>query len=437
LKKKSNKKTDTSLPKRTERVSPQEGDHFTFTGEHVKAWGDNDLMPQELVSKFLEKLEQGKKQHERLQKYRKNNPDAPIEQILKDVFGLPKNLSAQEIEDVKIDADHSKRFYEFLEENWLKLISFSSSTHRNLYKDVDTSEYFGVSHSICNSLYHLEGLLGSMKSYEIGESLYEAKGTVTNSNLQSISLVYNFQASSKEEADKILIAYKQLMITKGLIVWLGHWLMANKRGKLEYRCTMTDIMKLIADEDRTAFFSVKEKEEHWAITKILSMSKLLKEKPVTKKGTAEKVTQWEEQPLIEILGGEKEMLGEEKYPISLAVRVMSPIEGKKNFAPHSYHNNTVTLAPKDAMLAFKVQTRAGQLEKGKRQFTIDWDLVFKAGNLQSTAKTKKAVAKTQARKKLGRLKDKKIIKNWKEDECGVLITPRDSSKKPKSKEKTT
>jgi hypothetical protein len=150
----------------------------------------------------------------------------------------------------------------------------------------------------------------------------------------------------------------------GLKVWLAHWLMANKQGRVEYSCPMIEMMKLIADEDRESFFSVKEKEEHWALTKILGMSKLSRERKIKKRGTDTEVVQWVEQPLVEIIGGEKEMTAEDKYPTAIAVRVLMPRMDKKGFAPSIYKNTTLSLSPSDMFLAFKLQTRATQMSWG-------------------------------------------------------------------------
>ncbi len=46
------------------------------------------------------------------------------------------------------------------------------------------------------------------------------------------------------------------------------------------------------------------------MTKTLSMTKLSVERTVTKRGTKEKITQWIEWPLLEIMGGEKEAEGQ-------------------------------------------------------------------------------------------------------------------------------
>lgn len=429
--KKNEKISNNKVP---ERIQQKTGDSFNFSTEHLSFWAKQQLIPRELAMFFLKKAEGVNKQYSEIEAYKKKNPNATTEQMVKDgLFELKKTKEEVEIEKKKI-----VEFHNFIKENWDELTKiFPLSPKPQLYENIDLSKYFGISGVISNSLYHLESLLGNMELDQIRESVYEAKGKFENSIGDSINLVYSFQASSKKEAEKVLVEYKKLMHTKGLNLWLGYWLMANKKNKTEYSCAMTDIMKLVSNKERSAFFSVKEKEEHWAITKILSMSKLLRSREIKKKGTNKQIKEWIEQPLVEIIGGEKELTDKEKYPTSLNIRVMSSIGDKKIFSPNSYHNNTVTLGLSDTFLAFKTQTRANQRERGKKLINLDWDFVFRAGNLKKTAITKKAAAKTKARKKLDRLKKNKIIADWNEHEEGISITPTEPFKKEKNKENST
>src|SRR5690349_3778465 len=254
-----------------------------------------------------------------------------------------------------------------------------------LFENVNIDEEFGIANCISNSLYHLEELLKNMEITKLYESTYEAKSSIKNAKGEAISLSYSFQSCSSEEAETLLKNYKTTMMTKGLKVWLAYWLMANKLGRVEYSCHMIEIMKLISDDNREAFFSVKEKEEHWALTKMLEMSKLSRERKIKKRGTGTEIIQWIEQPLVEILGGEREMLKEDKYPTAIVARVLMPRMETKGFAPSLYKNTTLSLSPSDLFLAFKFQTRASQKKQDNLDIHVDWDFIFEAGNLKTTA----------------------------------------------------
>lgn len=303
---------------------------------------------------------------------------------------------------------------------------------KQLFNNASLEDDFGIARGGGDLIYHLLTIVENITISNLYETLYEAKGSTKNSKNQTINLTYTFHASNEEEAQKSIEEYKKLMLTKCLRVWMAYWLMANICARFEFSCPMIDVMKLMSDVDRKSFFSVKEKQEHWAMTKTLSMTKLSVERTVTKRGTKEKITQWVEWPLLEIMGGEKEAEGPEKYPSLISVKVFAPVESKKAFIAALYKNNTLRLPPTDVLFAFIIQTRAAQMGRGTKAIHFDWDYAFRAGNLEATAKTKQAVAKAQTRKKMDKFKEEKIIRDWEEQLLGITITPSLQTKKTKT-----
>ena len=294
---------------------------------------------------------------------------------------------------------------------------------KQLFNNASLEDNFGIARGGGDLIYHLLTIVENITVSNLYETLYEAKGSTKNSKNQTINLTYSFHASNEEEAQKSIEEYKRLMLTKCLRVWMAYWLMANICARFEFSCPMIDVMKLMSDADRKSFFSVKEKQEHWAMTKTLSMTKLSVERTVTKRGTKEKITQWVEWPLLEIMGGEKEAEGPEKYPSLISVKVFAPIENKKAFFAALYKNNTLRLPPTDILFAFIIQTRASQMGRGSKAIHFDWEYAFRAGNLEATAKTKQAVAKAQTRKKMDKFKEAKIIRDWEEQLLGIKYNP--------------
>jgi hypothetical protein len=424
--------------KEVEEYLRSQGDtQVAYSPGHIKMLADLGKIPQELASWFFKDYEAKRMQYNEFQNFIKNNPDIPVEERHRHFF-KEGALSPEENAKVYEDMALGGQLLMCLLQNRHLLSSeplIPVSPTRSLFNDINIVEEFGIANCISNSLYHLEELLKNMVIDKLYENMYEAKSSVKNTKGEAISLNYSFQATSQEEAERILSEYKSIMVSKGLKVWLAHWLMANKQGRVEYSCPMIEIMKLIADEDREAFFSVKEKEEHWALTKILEMSKLKRERKVKKKGTGTEIVQWVEQPLVEILGGEKEMTAEEKYPTAIAVRVLMPRLDKKGFAPTIYKNSTLLLSPSDMFLAFKLQTRATQQAHGTKNLHVDWDFIFEAGNLQATALSNQRGARAKARKKMDRLKESEIIEKWDEELMGVCVTPQKQKRKPKSEVK--
>lgn len=411
--------------------------HISFSHEHIKKLIDSGDIPKDLGEWFFKDNKEQFDQYKEWQKFIKNNPSISAEERHRQ-FSNQEVLPPEEVAKIYENSALRSQFFMFLLQNRHLLVGNDlptpqiNSTIQNLFKDINITEEFGISNCISNSLYYLEEVLKNMELKQLYENMYEAKGSVKNTKGEAISLNYSFQALSQHEADKVLDEYKSIMKSKGLKVLLAHWMMANKQGRVEYNCPMIEIMKLSADEDRCSPFSVKEKEEHWALTKMLGMSKLSRERKVKKKGTSTDIVQWIEQPLVDILGGEKEMTSDDKYPTIIVVRVLMPRIDKKGFAPNIYKNNTVSLSPSDLFLAYKLQTRAAQMGRGSRNLHVDWGFIFEAGNLQTTASSNHRGAKAKAIKKMNRLQDSKIIDKWDEELMGICVTPKSQKRKEKA-----
>lgn len=411
-------------------------DQIQYSSDLIIRLINEEKIPKDLGDWFLKDLNKKTQQHEEMQKLIKEHPEIAPEERWKHFFKQGV-LSPDETANLYEDASMSCQFMLHLFKN-RHLISEDTEnenvlTHP-LFNDIDVDQEFGIANCISNSLYHLAELLQNMKTSIVHEALYEATGSVTNSKGESISLAYTFPASSEDEAKQLLEKYQSTMVSKGLKCLMAYWIMANKAGRVEYSCPMIEIMKMVADEDRTAPFSVKEKEEHWEITKMLGMSRLSRARKVKKRGTGAEMVQWIEQPLVEILGGEKEMTAEDKYPNALAVRVLMPRIDTKGFSPTIYKNKTALLSPSDVLLALVIQTRATQRGRGSKEIHYDWDFIFSAGNLQTTASTNHRGAKAKARKKMDRLQENEIIEKWDEELLGVRITPKPQKAKSKSKD---
>lgn len=411
-------------------------DQISFSKEQIQKLAEAGYIPKELWDYHCRSTKEVYTKLEVSRKIKNENPDMSQEEYL-NKFYPPRQLSIEENVKSYEEAALNGMFLKFLLDN--KHLLTGDATDPNkltaaLFKDVDPNKNFGIERFMTDSIYHLENLLKEMELTHIHSTVYEAIGRTNNSKEEEIKLSYTFQASSEEEAKKLLDEYKRIMATKGLKIWMAHWLVANEAAKLEYTCPMIEIMKRIAEEDRESFFSTKEKEEHWAITRMLGNSKLRRERKISKRGTGKKIVQWIEQPLLEILGGEKESETETKYPTLIAVRVLVPMD-KKGFVPAIYKNSTILLSPSDVFIAFKIQTRASQRGYGTKTLSFDWDFLFEAGNLQATAVSKKAVAKAQTRKKMDRLQKSEIIEKWEESLLGMDITPKRQKKKEKSAEK--
>lgn len=280
-------------------------------------------------------------------------------------------------------------------------------------------QYFGISNVLANPMYRLVDLLEAQLTSTSSNS-WEAKGTVQNSLGQSISLVYEFQAPSKEEAEKRVEEYKRLMKIKGVPTWMAFWVVGNEHKSTEYTCPFIEIMKCMSDEDRVNRFEPEERQRCWDVIRVLKRTTIKIERPVRKDKKGKLITRWIEQPLVTILGGEREQ--DEKYPLNVKVRLLDPTANKKEFAPTLYNKSTLDLHPNDVLLAFIVQTRAAQ--KSYEDSEFDWDSLFKLGNVEGTAKSNPREARVKVKKKMAHLKDQGIVEDSTENKRGIKIKPK-------------
>lgn len=425
-------------PPKPEFIKTSDGYQMSFTDHDVRKWYELGRLPAHLAEHFFSSLERSRQSIKQWKEVREQYPnDSADEQAAR--LGYPGTMPKEESVEFRKNFELSLQFNKFLEENWNNLtadapIQSAPAQVQTLYAELGESQ-FGISRAVADAVYHLKSLLENLEVKCLYKNQYEARGSKTNSVGETLSLIYEFPATSVSNAEEIAADYKKTMLTKGVKLWMAYWRKANEMSSVEYNCPMIDVMKLLCEEDREANFSVKEKQSHWAITRMLGSTKIMRSKEVKQRGKSGTITRWIEQPLVEIFGGEQEAEANDKYPSSIWVRVLAPT--RKAFAPAMYENRTLTLSPGDSYLAFKIQTRASQRGRGEKRIYLPWDCLFEDGNLQKTASAKEAVAKTQVRKKMDRFKEHKIIEDWDEELTGVAIQPRSQKKKgPKSGDPT-
>ena len=292
-----------------------------------------------------------------------------------------------------------------------------------LFKDIDLDESFGISKAIANLMYHLDTLLNTSQLKKTSEQSWKLEGTIQNSYNENIILTYEFDASSEKEAETLFESYKTMMKGKGIRSWMAYWMIANARGKVECACPMIEIMKCVPKQTRkTDFFGGNEKKEFWEISKKLRRTYISIEKTITRNNKPRK--QWIEQPLLTILGGEKEIEESETYPIKIAFKVLANQKKSKGFAPAIYQNKSLNRPTNRMFLIFIIETRANQRERGEKYLTMDWPFLFRISNLENTASSNPRAAKARIRKEIEALKEEQLILEYEETQDGIRISPK-------------
>ncbi len=354
--------------------------------------------------------------------YTQQYPNHTLQEIKNFLQNIKPQLTKEEIQEfIKIHTS--------IINNWDKnfeMIKQQETQEQSLFNNVNIEEETGIVRQMTDPMNRLKELLETAK-VKLSNDKFIFEGKIKDSFGSEILLVYELNASSEQDAHNLSEQYKKIMLTKGLKIWMGHWRTANQYLSLTFTCPMIEIMKATSDEERKANFSVGEKQEYWDITKQLAKTELIYEKKINK-GKKEK-TIWLQQPLLEILGGEKET--NESYPDIIVICVFKPQFNIK-FFPAIYKNSTLLLHPNDIGLAFYIQTRASQFGKGEKILKLDWPLLFYQSGLTKTAESSQRIAKSRIRKKLEELKQDNIIEEYEEYIGGIIIKPKVQQKSKKS-----
>ncbi len=403
---------------------------ISYTPHHIKKLMEENIIPKELGLWWLKRTDEMSRDFHEKQEFIKNNPNLSQEERM-GLFYKSGELSPEETAKSYEDAALSSELYICLLQNrqFLDLdFSIPEKINKKLFANIDIKKDIGIVRAIADSIYHLGKILREMTHEKLYENMYVAKGNAINSKGETITLEYTFRASTSEDADIAMQEYKNIMLKKGLKTWMAYWCSANEFGMVEYKCQLVDVMKWSADDERESYFSQKEKEEFWALTKMLGMTKLSRSKIVRKQGKGREYRQWIEQPLVEIFGGERLLETEDKYPASIAVRVLMPNMGRKSFVPATYNISTAKLNPSEIYLPFIIQTRASQMQRGEKEIFFEWDYLFELGNLQQTAISNSRMAKAKIRQKMEKLKTGNIIEGYEEELIGINVQPRKTKK---------
>ncbi len=384
--------------------------------EHINTWIEEKRIPKKLAKLYIDTIKNmNQDMNSKCKTYMdflKNKPN-PSKQELKNLF---KSMTAPSVIQFQEDIKNIANFQRYLVENFEKLTN-ALEVNTGLFNFVNLDETFGISREMTDSVSYLKELINNATIEQYDDGSFFIKGKEKDSYGEHILVKYELITSSENEAKRLFKRYKKRMHEKGLTIWMAHWKIANEQGNIEGQVKMIDVMKECSDEDRTSSFSVKEKKDHWSDTLMVSRTTISKERVITKKGCKKDSTLWIEQPLLEILGGEKEI---DDFPTIIARRLLRQHDNVK-FFPAIFKNTTLQLHPSDVNLAFYIQNRASQYQEKKLK--LDWPLLLELGNLEKTYISNPRVAKKEIRNKMRRFVERGILENWEETAVQIWVTP--------------
>lgn len=389
--------------------------------DHIKALIDHQQLSPGIAESFLQQTIENHEKSQALCKFIQQNPNYTKTEIESFANSLIKKTMDEQIEE----AQKFAQFHNELIHNWeksLEVFNKSNKQEIGFFNEANIEDSFGMSRQVTDLVSRLKEILETSQLI-IENNMYIIHGEIKDSYGNDIILKYKLNTSNQDEADKLHKTYKAIMTTKGLKIFMGCWKKANEHYGLSYSCPMIEIMKITSSQERISTFSVKEKQEHWDIIKMLEGTILYLERNIQKgkKG----ITQWIEQRLLEVLGGEKEK--NNLYPDIIAINVLK-LQPDIKFFPAIFKNNTLGLHPNDVFLAFYIQNRASQFNKGESWLTIDWQLLYYLSGLQQTSTANKRLAKSKIKNKIKALKTKSIIEEWSEYPDGIRVMPKSQKK---------
>lgn len=388
------------------------------TTDDLKKLIKDRKIPKDLGNWYLKWIDEQNRKYKEWKKFIDDNPNMPEKDRLPHFYGA-KTLSPDEMIKQYEDMVNLGKIHNLLlavNEN----INGTPVLPVKLFKAITDPNQFGISIFITKAMYYLVDLFKLLEKTASHSNTWIAKGSTQDSFGLTISLEYEFQASNREDAEKKLEDYKQLMKTKGVKTWMAYWAVANEHPSPEFTCKFTDILKCMSNKNRSTRFESDEKQRCWETTKILKKTVFKIEKIIRHNKSGDPVTKWIEQPLVEILGGEIEE--KEKYPLKVSVKLLASGINSKDFAPANYNKNTLLLNPNDVLLAYMLQTRAAQLRNSEIHPKFDHESLFKLGNVEQTAISNRREARSKIKRKMATYKKIGIIEDYTEEKSVIRVT---------------
>lgn len=277
------------------------------------------------------------------------------------------------------------------------------------YRNIDTSEEFGISRFVADRVYYLPKLLENITLSFIQNSTYLVSAEVKDPGGGAIKLEHRFKATNDIEAGKIYDKTYHQLAGIQLKIWLACWRLGDELRRYSYTCQLTALMRIVHPA-RKGYFSVSERTEFFEHLKSLEQTKLIFSRPNPGTKRKKELYQTYEIPLLQIIsriGGE-----DDKYPqqITLSIMNLFPHPGKMAFLGTAFKLKTLELHADDTQLATWIQTRKGQ-RPDEKFITVERDFLIKLSRLQRTDATNKTVANKKLILKLQRLASTGVIKD--------------------------
>jgi len=400
----------------------QNNAQISFTAEDVNRWIKLGLIPPDLAANFLNSLEQSHLTNKNFKEFKEKFPNASQQEIMKEVFGIPKVLTTEESEKFLSNAKQSVDFHNFLVGNWEKLEK-DTVPETPLFKNIDQSTEFGIVRFIADQMNHLPNLLDNSKIEQIAANEYLIRSTkeLREEGVKTLVFSYPITAQNEEEAYETAEKMKEKLLGIRHKMWEACWLYANYVNKIQFTVSINELMKSCYP-NREAKFSAKDKEGFYEELRLLRLAEFTLIKTVTNKNNTTTTYKYNI-PLLRVGGSLTEGAVSSGPPdkIFIDLCAITPMPSKSEKMIHvaaPIKKSSLELKAQDCTLAFFLQVRKNQIYIGKKDidpphFDFDMSQLIEAAVLQKTFNSNPTMGIKRLQEKLERAKDKGIIKNHK------------------------
>jgi hypothetical protein len=274
------------------------------------------------------------------------------------------------------------------------------------FRDIDNNKEFGITKAVLDFLtkalinLNKDDLGNKDKSNpclyfsEVSSNNYIIRHYYSNPPSENYRvreyLEYSYTARDYEEAVLKGKEYIECIKTSGLKALMAFWAQANKVRSFLFSVKITDLMEHLSGEDRSSYYSTKEKNNFWKIIEYLENTVLAL---VVKSKTVIEV----KHKLIEIKLKEFSQNVDEHpvittVPLKMVIKVLNA-ERFNELATQAYaiSKGVFKTHSQHVLLALSIETRNGQCQN-KGSLNSDIEYLMKRANLSQTYKKNPRIA---------------------------------------------
>lgn len=420
------------LIRELETQGRQQGNNFmNFTTDDIKKKIEDGIIPQELGEWYLGYIDEQNRKFSEWQRFIKDNPEIPEEDLITQFYGAPRVLSLEESLKHYTDIVKIGKICNFMMGSQGVLLLEQNDEGNFLppqfFKTIGNDE-LGICRLIADPLNNILKLLENYTPPERindNDNLFISQSECKNSLGDKIRLEYRFRAHSQDEANKQVQEYMERLRGRQIKIHSACWDLVNMRLSRIVTCDLTELMMIAYPGTTKESFSVSSRSEFFQDLLDLSQTQLILHKNTqspakTKNKRSSKRNGQIETFLLPFITIHKtsdyDMASNkksDKYPNKISFSVLhNPMYAKEEMynLGAGIKKRTLELRLEDQLLAHWIQVRMSQLMNDSHVKFTERDSLLKMSGLDGIKHS--GMANKKLLEKFGRLKEKGIILDY-------------------------